>query len=262
MPKIRKQVTGSFTITSNKLVRDPTLNFKDRGLFEYLWSQKDGWHYYEREIVKHTTDGITAVRSGLDDLEKHGYLRRTRERVNGKLGGAIWILSENGDLNKSDKPILENLKQENLIQGNQTLRNTNNNKHQPKETLTNNINEQSSSKKDKGKDDIPYKEIIAYLNQKTGRNYHYQTKAYQTLIRARWKEGNTLKDFKTVIDNKAYDWQGTKYFAYMRPSTLFQPTKFDEYLNENNQNKPTNNGGGYKNANNIGEDIPDDKLPF
>ena len=109
---------------------------------------------------------------------------------------------------------------------------------------------------------IPYKEIIDYLNKKTNQHLRYQTKAYQKLIRQRFEEGATLEDFKKAIDNQAYAWQGTRFWKYMRPSTLFQASKFDSYVNANdlNQAKQPSNGG-YGGEPNI-SDIPDDDLPF
>lgn len=87
-----------------------------------------------------------------------------------------------------------------------------------------------------GKDsigNIPYKEIIDYLNSKTGKNYRDNVQKNRSLIKARWSEGYRLDDFKQVIDNMVKDWSGTKYAKYLRPETLFG-TKFDGYLNQGN----------------------------
>lgn len=78
---------------------------------------------------------------------------------------------------------------------------------------------------------IPYKEIIEYLNTKTGKNYRDNVQKNKSLIKARWSEGYRLDDFKQVIDNTVTDWSGTKYAKYLRPETLFG-TKFDSYLNQ------------------------------
>lgn len=266
MPKIRKEKAGQFTITSNKLIRDNSLSFKARGIFAYLWSQKDGWAYYESEIVKHTTDGITALRSGLNELERAGYLKRSRERKSGgRLAGTVWILSETGELKNDEKPILENLKYGNPIYENQTLRNTNQKKHQLEETLTNKYKGTAQD----AEPPVPYKEIVDYLNQKTGAKYKATTKPTQRLIKARWNEGYRLDDFKKVMDNKAFEWQNnSKMWKYMRPATLFG-TKFDDYLNASDLDKtrqqPTT--GGYEELLNGTSkpnipDIPDDQLPF
>lgn len=88
-------------------------------------------------------------------------------------------------------------------------------------------------------DNIPYKEIIDYLNSKTGKNYRDNVQKNRSLIKARWSEGYRLDDFKHVIDNMVKDWSGTKYAKYLRPETLFG-TKFDGYLNQGNVVKREN----------------------
>ena len=82
-------------------------------------------------------------------------------------------------------------------------------------------------------DNIPYKEIIDYLNSKTGKNYRANIQKNKALIKARWSEGYQLDDFKQVIDNMVKNWHGTEYAKYLRPETLFG-TKFDGYLNQGN----------------------------
>lgn len=87
-------------------------------------------------------------------------------------------------------------------------------------------------------DPVPYKEIIDYLNEKTGKRFKSGTDATKRVIRARFKEGNSLDDFKAVIDVKATEWIGdSKMEDYLRPSTLFG-TKFEGYLNQSIKAKP------------------------
>jgi uncharacterized phage protein (TIGR02220 family) len=69
------------------------------------------------------------------------------------------------------------------------------------------------------------------LNEKADKQYRYTTPKTRELIKARWKEGFTLEDFKKVIDNKTLLWKGTEMETYLRPVTLFS-TKFESYLNE------------------------------
>ena len=75
------------------------------------------------------------------------------------------------------------------------------------------------------------KEIIEYLNLKTGKNYREFSKANKKVIRAKLEEGYTKEELMKVIDNKVFSWSGTIYERYLRPATLFGD-KFDEYLNE------------------------------
>lgn len=96
------------------------------------------------------------------------------------------------------------------------------------ETTNNNILSPSSTA-------YPYRDVINYLNQQTGKHYKSTTKKNQTVIRARTDEGFTLDDFKKVIDNKVSEWKGTDMEKYLRPETLFG-TKFEGYLNQQQPN--------------------------
>ncbi|MBO3729646.1 conserved phage C-terminal domain-containing protein [Lactobacillus paragasseri] len=79
---------------------------------------------------------------------------------------------------------------------------------------------------------IPYEKIIDYLNRKTDSHYRPTSKATRRLIKARYNEGFTDIDFKTVIDKKCAEWlQDGNMVQYLRPETLFG-TKFEAYLNQ------------------------------
>lgn len=97
------------------------------------------------------------------------------------------------------------------------------------ETTNNNILSPSSTV-----EPIPYKEIVAYLNDKTNKNYKHTTGKTRRFIEARWNEDFRLDDFKKVIDIKTSEWLGTSQEKYLRPETLFG-TKFEGYLNQETQ---------------------------
>lgn len=94
-------------------------------------------------------------------------------------------------------------------------------------TETTTENNMSGTKPDES---IPFKEIIEYLNEKTDNSYKPSAEGHKKFIRARWHEGNSLDDFKMVIDYKANEWMGTKWEIYLRPKTLFATGNFDNYL--------------------------------
>lgn len=137
------------------------------------------------------------------------------------------------------------------------------------ETTTENNNNKKINKKSDPvpRTEPPYSQIIGYLNHKTNAHYKPSSSANQKLINARWSEGYRFEDFKKVIDNQAFVWQGTRFWKYMRPSTLFRVSKFDEYLNANNldqqKGEPKNAGFDQLPGSDGGiPDIPDDDLPF
>ena len=76
-------------------------------------------------------------------------------------------------------------------------------------------------------------EVIDYLNTTCDKHYRAKNKKTIEHINGRLNEGFTVDDLKRVIDNKARKWKGDKKMDdYLRPSTLFAPKKFEEYLNE------------------------------
>nr|WP_106779246.1 conserved phage C-terminal domain-containing protein [Lysinibacillus timonensis] len=76
-------------------------------------------------------------------------------------------------------------------------------------------------------------EVIEYLNTKANREFRSQNNSTRRLIHARLKDGYTLNDFKKVINLKVKQWINDKRMKlYLRPSTLFNPTNFENYLNE------------------------------
>ena len=123
--KIKKVYQKSFTTVDNTVLNDTNLSWKAKGLFVYLWSQADEWDFYETEVVKHSTDKIASLKSGLKELEQQGYLKRQRKRDNkGHFKENEWILSDNPML---DNPMLDNPMLDNPMLENHTLTNTNNN---------------------------------------------------------------------------------------------------------------------------------------
>ncbi|WP_449130926.1 conserved phage C-terminal domain-containing protein [Staphylococcus epidermidis] len=78
---------------------------------------------------------------------------------------------------------------------------------------------------------IPYKEIVDYLNEKTGKNFKHKTAKTRKFIEARWNQDFRLDDIKKVIDVKTDEWLNTDSDKYLRPETLFG-TKFEGYLNQ------------------------------
>ena len=75
-------------------------------------------------------------------------------------------------------------------------------------------------------------DVIEYLNTKTGSSYRATTEANVKPIRARLNDGFSVDDCKKVIDIKAGQWLNTEQSKYLRPETLFRPSKFEGYLNE------------------------------
>lgn len=142
MVRIKKDYSKGFTTMNNTIVRDDSLSWKARGIFAYLWSMPDDWNFYETEVAKHATDGRQSLRTGLEELEKNGYLERTRSRDKlGKFGAPVWVLHDEPATTHSpmsDYPTLDKPTSDYPTSGNRTLLN----KYLTKETSTNEIQEE------------------------------------------------------------------------------------------------------------------------
>ncbi|PXV88410.1 putative phage protein (TIGR02220 family) [Lachnotalea glycerini] len=92
--------------------------------------------------------------------------------------------------------------------------------------------EKNDINKKKEKNNTLCAEVVAYLNDKTGKNFRASTAETQRHICARIEDGYTLEDFKRVIDVKCKQWLNTEREIYLRPKTLFIPSNFDSYLND------------------------------
>jgi uncharacterized phage protein (TIGR02220 family) len=73
-------------------------------------------------------------------------------------------------------------------------------------------------------------EVIDRLNSLTGARFRPDGKEARKSIGARIADGHTLDELLEVVEKKNAEWHGTDMERYLRPSTLFRPSKFEEYL--------------------------------
>lgn len=73
--------------------------------------------------------------------------------------------------------------------------------------------------------------VLAALSKRTGTAYRL-VDGHAKVIVARLKDGATEKDLRMVIWDRANRWIGTEQEQYLRPSTLFRPGHWHEYLDQ------------------------------
>lgn len=74
-----QRVEIEFAQVSNRVLNDPRLSLKAKGMFAYLYSKPISWQFSYRRIANDHSDGEKAVASSLQELEENGYLERKRE---------------------------------------------------------------------------------------------------------------------------------------------------------------------------------------
>ena len=217
MAIIKVNKTKNYTTISNFHLREKDMSLKAKGLLSLMLSLPEDWDYSVGGLAKLSKDGKDSVTNTLIELERFGYVKRTQ------------CLNDKNQFDGYDYDIYEEPQFEeetpltgNPLTGNPPQLNTN--------ILNTNLIKEEKYKKEE-KTEIPYVEIIDYLNLKTKSHYKYSTNKTIACIKARWREGFRLEDFKKVIDNKSKEWLGDpKYENYLRPETLFG-NKFEGYLN-------------------------------
>ena len=92
MPKLKKKLTGNFTIISNVVLRDRRMGCTERGAYVTLMSMADDWNFSIRGLAAIMPDGVTKISAALKKLETFGYLRRERVFENGKIKDWVYYI--------------------------------------------------------------------------------------------------------------------------------------------------------------------------
>ena len=130
MSVFRVEKNKGYTVMSNHHLRNHTLSLKAKGLLSQMLSLPDGWAYTLQGLAQINKESIDAIREAVRELERAGYIERSRERdERGCLRGTVYTIyeqphteptpeepaqalpaSENPTLEKPmlDKPTLEN----------------------------------------------------------------------------------------------------------------------------------------------------------
>ncbi len=103
MPVIRVEKNKDFTTICNIPLKDSTLSLRAKGLLAMCISFPDSWNYSVNGLAVICVEGRDAIMTILRELEEHGYLTRTRERLpSGQLGTVEYVIHEVPP--KSDSP--------------------------------------------------------------------------------------------------------------------------------------------------------------
>ena len=78
----RVEKNKNYTTISNHHLQDRDLSLKAKGLLTLILSLPPDWDMTLKGLVSLSGDGVDSVRSGIQELEKAGYLRRSRSRNN------------------------------------------------------------------------------------------------------------------------------------------------------------------------------------
>ena len=109
MAVFRVERNKGYTVMSNHHLRNKELSLKAKGLLSQMLSLPEDWDYTLAGLSFINREKIDAIREAVRELEKAGYIVRSRERdEKGRLRGADYIIYEQPQPPVSDLPTLEN----------------------------------------------------------------------------------------------------------------------------------------------------------
>ena len=78
--RVIKNPENPFVMMDKRVLADPKLSYKAKGILAYLLSRPDNWIINISDVVNHSPDGEFAIRTGIKELIIAGYVQRKVER--------------------------------------------------------------------------------------------------------------------------------------------------------------------------------------
>lgn len=98
----RVHKTTDYTVMSNEHLRNKEMSLKAKGLLSVMLSLPTNWDYTEQGLASLSKDGRDNTRVALKELERFGYLIRTRNRdEKGRLTDTVYDIFENPQMENS-----------------------------------------------------------------------------------------------------------------------------------------------------------------
>ena len=130
MAVFRVERNKGYTVMSNHHLRNKELSLKAKGLLSQMLSLPEDWDYTLKGLSLINREKIDAIREAIKELERAGYIVRSRERdEKGRLRGADYVIFEQPqpptpDLPTQEKPTQEKPTLENPTQLNKDIQRT------------------------------------------------------------------------------------------------------------------------------------------
>lgn len=212
----RIKIHRSFGAVPNDLLNNPEISFKAKGLYAYLNSKPSDWDFSIESIARQNKEGMDAIRSAIHELEQSGYLVRQRyhnEKGHWEIDYILYDCPSHADDASVGNP-----------NGGEPTQYT------KKELTKKDIIKKEKDIIEKQENQEAVEAVVGMINQIAGTQFKASNKETHRMITARLGEygKQALLD---VVQHKAAWLKDDKMREYYRPSTLFRPTHFENYLN-------------------------------
>ena len=219
MAVFRVERNTGYTVMSNHHLRNKELTLKAKGLLSQMLSLPEDWDYTLKGLSFINREQIDAIREAVRELERAGYIVRSRERDGkGRLRGADYVIYEQPQLPPApDLPTLENPTLENPTQENPTLEKpTQENPMQ----LNKEIQKTNLSKKEKSNTDLSSTHSIPFHSPNPS---PLEGQAAAPPERKRKEANDAYRVYEEIIkDNISYD--------ILKQDMLYDHDRLDEVV--------------------------------
>lgn len=110
MSNLTKSYKSNFTTVPNNIINDKSISLKAKGVYLFLISKPDNWHFSVDRISTQNSDGLASVKSALKELEDKRFLKRVQINKRGVFGENDYIIFDEPyplDENRPTVPLVE-----------------------------------------------------------------------------------------------------------------------------------------------------------
>jgi len=117
--RVVKDRDNPYVMIDKRIAENTSLSWKAKGILFYILSRPDDWEVNAEDLINRSSDGATAVYSGIRELRRAGYIELVKMRLNGKFTCNVYRVFE-----KPTSPLTENRDMGNRDMENQRQVNT------------------------------------------------------------------------------------------------------------------------------------------
>lgn len=190
-------IKNRFGVVPNDLLNNKQISFKAKGIYAYIQSKPDGWDFSIERISWDCNEGQSSVRSGIQELEKAGYLLRKMYKNHKGHNQYDYYLY--------DKPTYENPTLENPSLENPTLENQRTNKERDK--VKKNISKKEFLIIPFEENSLRFELFTKWLEYKKEKKQSYTKSGFESLIKK--MDIYTDLELEAMMENSmANNWSG------------------------------------------------------
>lgn len=92
--RVEKNADNPFVMIDRRVIENPKLSWKAKGLLAYLLSRPDNWVVRFADLAKRAPDGAHTIRAAMKELRKAGHVQVITEREDGRVKQWVYKVYE------------------------------------------------------------------------------------------------------------------------------------------------------------------------